>query len=174
MDNGDTIDPKDRRHTISSRPKPKDPPPMSRKTSDFSREKFSPPEVMLDSLYSTVDKTKRYPAPNVPAPPPPYEGKAMKDAPKKAEENSITERTVSPPGYEPVASATSPSSSSVTTTSSSSSARKPSTGGARPPPSRPSRPPAGWHDGYSYSATLSLWTLHTKENPLYSSYHFWS
>ncbi len=118
-----------RRHTISSKPKPKDPP--SRKTSDFSREKFSPPEVMLDSLYATVDKSKRYPAPSVPAPPPPYEGNTL----KKIEENSVPpERAVSPPGYELVANAPE------------SSAKKPASGApppARPPPSRPSRPPAG-------------------------------
>ena len=118
-----------RRHTISSKPKPKDQPPP-RKSSDFTREKFSPPEVMLDSLYSTVEKTKRYPAPKVPAPPPPYDGKALKDVPKKVDEN----RTVSPPGYEPIANAVD------------SPTRKPGGGvppASRPPPSRPSRPPAG-------------------------------
>ena len=131
-----------RRHTIASRPKPKDSPPQERKSSDFSREKFSPPEVMLDSLYSTVEKNKRYPAPNMPAPPPPYDGSTM----KKIEGNSIPERTASPPGYELVAGNT----ASSTTASS---GKKPSSGALpiRPPPSRPSRPPAGTHQRRSAS-----------------------
>ena len=127
-----------RRHTVGS----KDATALaSRKlSSEISRPKFSPPDVMTESLYTAVNKkNKRYPAPEVPAPPPPYERKALPKKPPPAVQeepvNGTAERSISPPGYEPVATA------SVSPTN---------TGLARPqgapprfPPSRPARPPAG-------------------------------
>lgn len=115
-------------------------PPVERKQSgDYNRKKFSPPDVMADSLYSVVDKdkSKRYPAPKVPPPPPPYEGNAMKEGDpsiKGASEVTLNDdnvekpgRSMSPPGYESVAAGSA----------------KTLSGGTRLPPSRPSRPPAG-------------------------------
>lgn len=139
-----------RRHTISLKLRQEDaatPPPNE--NTEFSRPKLSPPDVILDSLYSVVDKkSKRYPAPNMPAPPPPYEGKAMKDVAKKPSPSSEPppsseqvdtaskrpERSISPPGYEPVSSI-----------NAAGGVGPPKIGGgsARLPPSRPSRPPAG-------------------------------
>lgn len=135
-----------RRHTVGS--KDKEAMTARKQSAEISRPKFSPPDVMTESLYTAVNKkNKRYPAPEVPAPPPPYEGKAVKDnIPKKMPSgaqgagaqgeptNNAAERSLSPPGYEPVAASIAPT----------------STGPVRPqgvpprfPPSRPSRPPAG-------------------------------
>lgn len=141
-----------RRHTIAARPRKKreePPPPLSAPPTsgggggggkEFSRPKLSPPDVMLDSLYATVDKkNRRYPAPSMPAPPPPYEGKGMKDGgSKKTPSDAVAkpdaenpERSISPPGYEPV--------SAVNTATAAATKGR----GARLPPGRPSRPPAG-------------------------------
>jgi hypothetical protein len=129
-----------RRHTVGSR----DGEAMkARKTSaEISRPKFSPPDVMTESLYTAVNKkAKRYPAPEVPAPPPPYEGKGAKDKPKKTppvlqgDLNGGPERSISPPGYEPVAASGISPTSSVPA--------RPQGAPPRLPPSRPSRPPAG-------------------------------
>lgn len=131
-----------RRHTVAARPSKQRTPKTSLtspQADDFNRPKLSPPTVMGDSLYSTVekktDKNQRYPAPNIPAPPPPYEGSAMKDAAasrKMAADQPA--RTVSPPGYEPV---TGLGTASIT------GAAKTPRDMPRPPPSRPSHPPAG-------------------------------
>lgn len=107
-------------------------------STEINRPKFSPPDVMTESLYTAVNKkNRRYPAPEGPAPPPPYEGKAVPKKPPPAvpEEpvNGVAERSISPPGYEPVATANvSPTSTGLV---------RPE--GPRLPPSRPSRPPAG-------------------------------
>lgn len=130
-----------RRHTVGASDKEA---LTSRKQSaEISRLKFSPPDVMTESLYTSMSKkNKRYPAPEVPAPPPPYEGKAIKDGslkmPSVADSvNGAPERSISPPGYEQVATSVAPTPTT-------------STGLVRPkgvpprfPPSRPSRPPAG-------------------------------
>ena len=94
---------------------------------DFHRPKLSPPEIMGDSLYTTVDKKMRYPAPNIPAPPPPYEGNTLKNL-----SASVPERSTSPPGYEEIPGVDAiPELESVP--------RLPPS----LPPSRPSRPPTG-------------------------------
>lgn len=96
---------------------------------DLDRPKLHPPDIMTDSLYASVKKTKKntqFPAPNMPAPPPPYDGKAMKNKPKTMPSQEKPERNTSP-DYISVA------------------------GGAmatpdvapHPPPTRPYRPPAG-------------------------------
>lgn len=128
--------PAPRRHTMAAptRPNRPKPPTSEAKTTDFDRPKFQPPDIMTESLYATVKKlpktaaatkSSEFPAPSLPAPPPPYSGKSMvhKSAalPPDSKERSST------PEYMPVGGVTE--------------VVKPS---AAPPPSRPSRPPAGW------------------------------
>lgn len=142
-----------RRYTVGS--KDREAMTARKQSAEISRPKFSPPDVMTESLYTAVSKkNKRYPAPEVPAPPPPYEGKTVQDSPKKTSLgaqgepiNAAAERSVSPPGYEPVATSISPT----------------STGPVRPlgapprfPPSRPSRPPAGTERKFLASCVLYI------------------
>ncbi len=126
-----------RRHTVGSKKDVGETRMSRQQSTEISRPKFSPPDMMTESLYTAVNKkNKRYPAPEVPAPPPPYEGKASpkKIPPPDMKDANKPERSVSPPGYEMVASGNSAATSE---------ARLPLGGRPRPPPSRPSRPPAG-------------------------------
>ena len=120
----------ERRHTIAARPKPRAPKAAAEGV-DLQEAVYSPPDTLKESLYATVNKkNKRYPAPSVPAPPPPYEKKNA----SKEETDASTEETseaTSPPGYEPVSAGSGPMST------------KPPGNASGPPPSRPSRPPAG-------------------------------
>ena len=129
-----------RRHTIANRPRKKK--EEEEKPPDFSRPKLSPPEVMAESLYSTVDKQRRYPAPDIPAPPPPYEGAGMKKTPPPEQGGGVLEkpeeRSTSPPGYEAVMSPSIGAAPSKQVTTA-----KGPPAGPRLPPGRPSRPPAG-------------------------------
>lgn len=125
-----------RRHTVGSKKDVGETRMSRQQSTEISRPKFSPPDMMTESLYTAVNKkNKRYPAPEVPAPPPPYEGKASpkKIPPPDMKDANKPERSVSPPGYEMVASGNSAATSE---------ARLPLGGRPRPPPSRPSRPPA--------------------------------
>lgn len=115
----------------AERPTSRDPPKKQHSTVEFDRPKLSPPDVLIDPIYSVVDKTRRYPAPGVPPPPPPpYEGK-VPSVPPPPPPDTTTDRATSPPGYEIISSADCPS------------PKAPKGGAPRPPPSRPSRPPEG-------------------------------
>lgn len=130
-----TMPTQQRRHTVGS--KDKEGLTARKLSAEISRPKFSPPDVMTESLYTAVNKpNKRYPAPEVPAPPPPYEGKAPKRVAQGGPENGTAERSLSPPGYEPVAASITPTSTGLI---------RPLGIPPRFPPSRPSRPPAGMY-----------------------------
>lgn len=155
--------------TSSSKAPPKQPPPpkqmpIPKQTPTAPSSIISPNEQK--ALYASVKKPKRYPAPTMPAPPPPYEGDTVKrmasvESPTSpnpppvsvAKEPSPTVVTKeSGQGHPPVRSQPSleetdgSGRSAKVTSKEGSGAAAPVAGRPRPPrpaPSRPSRPPAG-------------------------------
>ena len=144
--------PAPRRHTMAGavRPsRPKEPSPEA-KSMEFDRPKLHPPDIMTESLYASVKKTKNktseFPAPNLPAPPPPYGGNAMLDKNKVEPDVEIKERSATPEymlvgGNTDVAKSLSPQPPPPSRPGNTDVAKSLSL--QPPPPSRPSRPPAG-------------------------------
>ena len=151
-----------RRHTMAgTKPARPRPPPISPQAHEShevphaKRPRPPPPAVTTPpvvttptsndpkSIYATVKKQKRYPAPTTPAPPPPYEGDTVK---KLATAESPT--TPTPPlavvEEKKVEQTTKPHPSDETDGGSTTKPRPP-----RPAPSRPSRPPAGTYMTYN-------------------------
>lgn len=101
-----------------------------------NRPVYPPPDTLKESLYSVVKKPKRYPAPTIPAPPPPYEGpgpgvtQKPSSSPVAAKRSSVPTDSPQPNIRRNV-------------TGQTSQASKGNARSMRTPPSRPSRPPAG-------------------------------
>ena len=118
-----------------------------------NRPNFAPPDILLESLYTEVKKPKRYPAPNVPAPPPPYEGDggALQSTHAPQTHNGEVHPTEliqhHPSSPVPAKRSTVPTESLHSNSRGSVTGQALSTKGhprpMRSPPSRPSRPPAG-------------------------------
>lgn len=142
-----------------------------------NRPNFAPPDILLESLYTEVKKPKRYPAPNVPAPPPPYEGNGVIPQSTSVPEThnggvdstDLIEHHLSSPvaakrSFVPAKSPQPNTRGSITGQT------PPAKGNPRPmrtPPSRPSRPPAGKGSLNLYiSILISYCILETRINVL--------